>query len=47
MGIAGIDPGVIGMPTAVDVKSWETTLKKLRAWIEELAREFNLPIIHF
>ncbi|HPF44401.1 MAG TPA: SGNH/GDSL hydrolase family protein [Syntrophomonadaceae bacterium] len=38
---------IIGMPTAVDVKSWETTLKKLRAWIEELAREFNLPIIHF
>lgn len=38
---------IIGMPTAVDVKSWENVLKKLRIWIEEYARENDLPVIHF
>ena len=38
---------IIGLPTAVDMKSWENILKRLRTWLEEYAREKKLPVIHF
>ncbi|NLF45139.1 MAG: GDSL family lipase [Syntrophomonadaceae bacterium] len=38
---------ILGMPTAVDEISWESTLNKLRQWLDEYARENNLPVIRF
>ncbi len=38
---------ILGMPTAVDDVGWESTLEKLRGWMDEYAQENNLGVIHF
>ncbi|HZK44236.1 MAG TPA: GDSL-type esterase/lipase family protein [Syntrophomonadaceae bacterium] len=47
MALANNISPILGLPSAVDIVSWEKSLIKLRLWQEEYANMLNLNVINF